>query len=130
MPHFNIEYSSNLDGRVDFKALSERVLDTIVETGLFEAGAVRVRAFRAEACAVADKLPENAFIDMSFRVGAGRSVEDRKRTGERIFAVVTQELSRLFATPHFALTLEIREIDPELSWKKNAIHPRLRLKTD
>jgi 5-carboxymethyl-2-hydroxymuconate isomerase len=35
-------------------------------------------------------------------------------------------LAALFATPHFALSLEIREIDPELSWKRNAIHPRLR----
>lgn len=129
MPHFNMEYSSNLDGRVDFTALSERILDTILETGLFEVGAVRVRAFRAEAYAIADKLPGNAFIDMSFRVGTGRSLEDRKLTGERIFATVTDALSDLFATPHFALTLEIREIDPELSWKKNAIHPRLRQKT-
>ena len=130
MPHFNIEYSSNLDGRVDFSALCERVLDTILATGLFEVGAVRVRAFRAEAYAIADKLPENAFIDMSFRIGAGRSAEDRKLTGERIFAAVVDELSTLFTTPHFALTLEIREIDPELSWKKNAIHPRLRQKND
>ncbi len=126
MPHFNIEYSSNLDGRVNFKALSERILDTILETGLFEVGAVRVRAFRAEAYAIADKLPENAFIDMSFRIGVGRGAGDKKLIGERIFAAVTDELSALFATPHFALTLEIREIDPDLSWKKNAIHPRLR----
>jgi 5-carboxymethyl-2-hydroxymuconate isomerase len=27
------------------------------------------------------------------------------------------------------LSLEIREIDADLSWKKNAIHPRLRQKT-
>lgn len=129
MPHFNIEYSSNLDGKVDFKALCNRVLEVILETGLFEVGAVRVRAFRAEAYAIADRLPENAFIDMSFRIGTGRSAEDRKLTGERIFAAVTDQLADLFATPHFALTLEIREIDPELSWKKNAIHPRLRQKT-
>jgi 5-carboxymethyl-2-hydroxymuconate isomerase len=129
MPHFNIEYSSNLDGRVDFHALCERVLDTILETGLFEVGAVRVRAFRAEAYAVADKLPENAFIDMSFRIGVGRSADEKKLTGERIFAAVTDQLATLFGTPHFALTLEIREIDPALSWKKNAIHPRLRQKT-
>lgn len=129
MPHFNMEYSSNLDGRVDFKALCDRVLEVILETGLFEVGAVRVRAFRAEAYAIADRLPENAFIDMSFRIGKGRSAEDKKLTGERIFAAVTDQLADLFATPHFALTLEIREIDPELSWKKNAIHPRLRQKT-
>lgn len=128
MPHFNIEYSSNLDGRVDFKALCERVLDTILATGLFEVGAVRVRAFRAEAYAIADKLPENAFIDMSFRIGVGRTPDEKKHAGEQIFAAVTDELSTLFDTPHFALTLEIREIDPALSWKKNAIHPRLRQK--
>ncbi|BCH56810.1 5-carboxymethyl-2-hydroxymuconate Delta-isomerase [Agrobacterium vitis] len=129
MPHFNIEYSSNLDGRVDFDALCGRILDELLATGLFEIGAVRVRAFRAEAYAIADRLPENAFIDMSFRVGVGRSADDKKRVGEHIFAVVTEELATLFETPHFALTLEIREIDPDLSWKKNAIHPRLRQKT-
>ncbi|MFB9950625.1 5-carboxymethyl-2-hydroxymuconate Delta-isomerase [Rhizobium puerariae] len=128
MPHFNMEYSSNLDGRVDFDALCGRVLDALVETGLFEIGALRVRAFRAEAYAIADRLPENAFVDMSLRIGAGRSAEDKKRAGERIFAVVTEELSELFSTPHFALSLEIREIDAELSWKKNAIHPRFRQK--
>jgi 5-carboxymethyl-2-hydroxymuconate isomerase len=129
MPHFVFEYSSNLDGQVDFDALCGRVLDAILESGLFEVGAVRVRAVRCEAYAIADRLPENAFIDMSFRIGVGRSIDDRKRLGERIFAVVTEQLSKLFATPHFALTLEIREIDPDLSWKKNAIHPRLRSST-
>lgn len=126
MPHFVFEYSSNLDGQVDFDALCARVLDTLLESGLFEIGAVRVRAVRCEAYAIADRLPQNAFIDMSFRMGAGRHMDDRKRLGDRLFEVVTDELSTLFATPHFALTLEIREIDPDLSWKKNAIHPRLR----
>ncbi|NUS19096.1 MAG: 5-carboxymethyl-2-hydroxymuconate Delta-isomerase [Mesorhizobium sp.] len=106
--------------------LCARVSRTILETGLFEPGAVRVRAFRAEAYAIADLLPENGFIDMNFRIGKGRSAEEKKRAGEAIFAAVTDYLSSLFATPHFALSLEIREIDAELSWKKNAIHPRLR----
>ena len=39
---------------------------------------------------------------------------------------MSEYLAPLFETPHFALSLEIREIDPALSWKKNAIHPRLR----
>ena len=126
MPHFSIEYSANLDGRVDIGTLCRTISKTILETGLFEIGAVRVRAFRAEAYAVADDLAENGFIDMSFRIGAGRSAAEKKRTGEAIFAAVSAELADHFATPHFALSLEIREIDPELSWKKNSIHPRLR----
>ena len=126
MPHLTIEYSANLDSRIDMPALCDLVRRSMLATGLFELGAVRVRALAAQAYAVADALPENGFIDMSLRIGAGRSADDKKRAGEAIFAAVTEHLGQLFATPHFALSLEIREIDPELSWKKNAIHPRLR----
>ncbi len=82
-----------------------------------------VRGFRTDAYAVADLLAENAFIDMSLRIGKGRSDADKKRVGETIFATVSAFLSERFETPHFMLSLEIREIDAELSWKKNAIHP-------
>jgi 5-carboxymethyl-2-hydroxymuconate isomerase len=126
LPHMTIEYSANLDACVDMAGLCTLVSRTILETGLFEQGAVRVRAFRAEAYAIADLLPENGFIDMNFRIGKGRSAEEKKHTGEAIFGAVSQHLAALFTTPHFALSLEIREIDAELSWKKNAIHPRLR----
>ncbi|TPN84934.1 5-carboxymethyl-2-hydroxymuconate Delta-isomerase [Mesorhizobium sp. CU2] len=128
MPHMAIEYSANLDPKVDMAELCTLVSRTILETGLFEPGAVRVRAFRAEAYAIADRLSENGFIDMNFRIGKGRSAAEKKSAGEAIFAAVTDHLATLFATPHFALSLEIREIDAELSWKKNAIHPRLRSK--
>jgi 5-carboxymethyl-2-hydroxymuconate isomerase len=121
-----IEYSANLDAKVDMPALCELVSRTMLDTGVFEPGAIRVRTFRAEAYAIADRLPENGFIDMNLRIGKGRSAEDKKRAGEAIFAAVSGHLASLFATPHFALSLEIREIDAELSWKKNAIHPRLR----
>lgn len=126
MPHMAIEYSANLDAKVDMSELCTLVSRIILDSGLFEPGAIRVRAFRAEAYAIADRLPENGFIDMNFRIGKGRSEAEKKSTGEAIFAAVADHLSSLFATPHFALSLEIREIDAEFSWKKNAIHPRLR----
>lgn len=126
MPHLTIEYSANLDGRVDLDALCAALLETVLETGLFEVGAVRVRALRADHYAIADRLPENAFVDLNFRIGKGRSADEKKRAGEAIFATASSLLAPLFETPHFALSLEIREIDAELSWKKNAIHPRLR----
>lgn len=126
MPHFTIEYSANLDATVDMSALCETVLEAALATGVFEIGAVRVRAIRCDAYAIADRLPENSFIDMSLRMGAGRSGEARKTIGEAVFAAAKAFLQPQFASPHFALSFEIREIDPELSWKKNAIHPRLR----
>ena len=95
-------------------------------TGLFELGAVRVRAFQADDYAIADLLPENGFVDMEFRVGSGRNAADLKNTGEVIFKPASDVLQPLFASSHFALSLEIRTIDAGLSWKKNAMHARLR----
>ena len=126
MPHMRIEYSANLEARVDMAGFCDVIRRTILASGPFELGAVRVRAFRAEHVAIADALPENAFIDMQFRIGAGRSAAEKKTAGEAIFAAAQAFLAPLFATPHFALSFDIQEIDPALSWKKNAIHPRTR----
>ena len=78
MPHMAIEYSANLDETVDIQGLCTLVADTILETGLFEIGAIRVRAFRAEAYAIADRLPQNGFIDMNFRIG--KAAAPRRRS--------------------------------------------------
>lgn len=126
MPHFTFEYSANLEDRLDLTALCETTLEAALSTGIFEIGAVRVRMLRCDHYAIADRLPENAFLDLSLRLGSGRSMEDKKRVGETILAAVTEFCAPLFETPHFAFSFEIREIDPDLSWRKNAIHPRLR----
>lgn len=126
MPHLSMEYSANLENSTDMAALCDRLHATLLDTGLFELGALRVRAIRCDTCAVADQLPENAFLDASLRIGKGRSEADRKAVGDALFECFQRELAPLFETPHFCLSLEVREISRELSWKKNAIHPRLR----
>jgi 5-carboxymethyl-2-hydroxymuconate isomerase len=126
MPHLTVEYSANLEGRTDLDQLCVALHTAMMASGLFELGAVRVRTLRADHYAVADRLPQNAFAHLTLRIGSGRSLADRKRAGEIIFAAASTALAPLFTTPHFALTLEMVEIDPDLSWKKNAIHPRLR----
>jgi 5-carboxymethyl-2-hydroxymuconate isomerase len=128
MPHLTIEYSANLAGQSDIDALCRDLHAALLASGLFELGAIRVRALCAESYAVADLLAENGFADLRLRIGAGRSAAEKARAGALIFAAASSHFAPLFQTPHFALTLDISEIDPELSWKKNAIHPRLRAK--
>lgn len=126
MPHLSIEYSANLDAGSDIAGLCVALHRAIFSTGLFELGAIRVRALRCTDFAVADLLAENAFADLRLRIGAGRSQSEKHMAGETIFAAATGHFSGLFDTPHFALTLNISEIDANLSWKRNSIHPRLR----
>lgn len=129
MPHLSMEYSANLADRVDLSGLCRRLNATLLETGFFEPGAIRVRTLPCDHYSVADELAENAFLDASLRIGEGRSESDRAQIGEALFACFQKELAALFETPHFCLSLEIRQISRELSWKKNAIHPRLRAKS-
>lgn len=126
MPHLSMDYSANLEARADLARLCSRLNATLLETGFFEPGAIRVRAFRCDHYSVADELAANAFIDASLRIGEGRSEADRQQIGEALFACLQRQLADLFDSPHFCLSLEIREISSALSWKQNTIHPRLR----
>ncbi len=126
MPHMSIEYSANLDTHVDMAELCDVVREAMLATGMFETGGVRVRAIRCEAYSVADALPENAFVAMTLRVGQGRTAEARKAAGEAIFAATRDYLHRMFDTPHFALSLDMSELQSDFGWKQNSIHSRLR----
>ena len=126
MPHFILEHSANLNGQTDVQALCDIILKEALLTGYFEVGAVRVRAMSCENYAIADQLQQNAFVHITIRMGAGRSLDDKKKIGEAIFAAATKQLLPLLNEPYFALSLDIEEINAELSWKKNAMHKRLR----
>ena len=60
MPHFTIEYSANLDGVADMTTLCREVLKTALASGVFETRAVRVRAMRCSAYAIADEARDNS----------------------------------------------------------------------
>ena len=85
-----------------------------------------MRAMACDDYLVADAHPENSFLDMTLRIGLGRTEEAKRATGDRLFAGVAAHLAEMFDRPHFMLSFEIQEISPSLSWKKNSIHARLR----
>ncbi|HEX9857865.1 MAG TPA: 5-carboxymethyl-2-hydroxymuconate Delta-isomerase [Paracoccaceae bacterium] len=128
MPHLTIEYSANLESGGDLAGLCGRLHGVLLSCGLFEPGAVRVRARPCPHYAVADRLPENAFADLVLRIGQGRPETDRKAIGAALMAAAEDHFAGLLAHPHFALSLEVQEISAPFSWKTNAIHPRRRNK--
>ena len=93
MPHFTIEYSANLDARVDMAEVVELVRKAAVETGIFPLGGIRVRAIRCEHYAIADGRPQFGFLAMVLRLGEGRDLAARKKAGEHIFKALSS-LSR------------------------------------
>jgi 5-carboxymethyl-2-hydroxymuconate isomerase len=126
MPHFTIEYSANLDARLDMAKVVEVVRKAAVETGIFPLGGIRVRAIRCEHFAIADGRPQHGFLDMVLRLGEGRDLATRKKAGEHIFKALSTFLDPVFAGSKFALSFDMQINDKETSWKRNNIHEALK----
>lgn len=126
MPHFTIEYSANLDQRVDMARIVEVVRKAAVETGIFPLGGIRVRAVRCEHYAIADGNPNFAFLDMVLRLGEGRDLPTRQKAGEHVFKALSAHLDPVFAQMKFALSFDMQINDKDTSWKRNNIHEALK----
>lgn len=122
MPHLVIEYSANIEERLDLDSLMDELHRVALETSVFPIGGLRIRAYRAEHYRVADCDPANAFVHVTALVGHGRPLEVRKQAGERLFATLTEYLEPLFAARPLAISFNIQEFDPELNFKKNNLH--------
>lgn len=126
MPHFTIEYSANLDKRLDMAAVVELVRQAAVETGIFPLGGIRVRAIKCEHYAIGDGNPQLGFLSMVLRLGEGRDLAARKKAGEHIFKVLSAHLDPVFSASPFALSFDMQINDKETSWKRNNIHDTLK----
>jgi 5-carboxymethyl-2-hydroxymuconate isomerase len=126
MPHFTIEYSANLDKRIDMAAVVGLVRKAAIETGIFPLGGIRVRALRCEHYAIADGNPQHGFLAMVLRLGEGRDLAARKKAGEHIFKALSAHLDPVFAASKFALSFDMQINDKETSWKRNNLHDALK----
>jgi 5-carboxymethyl-2-hydroxymuconate isomerase len=126
MPHFTIEYSANLDARLDIGKVVEVVRKAAVDTGIFPIGGIRVRAIRCEHYAMADGNAHFGFLAMVLRLGEGRDLAARKKAGEHIFKALSTHLDPVFAASQFALSFDMQINDKETSWKRNNIHEALK----
>ncbi|MGD9942583.1 MAG: 5-carboxymethyl-2-hydroxymuconate Delta-isomerase [Burkholderiaceae bacterium] len=122
MPHIVIEYSANLRERIALPALIDRLHGAALATGLFPIGGTRTRAVERSHYRIADGHPDNGFVHVEIRVGSGRDAEARRRAAQAVFDALDAHLAPLFAQAPLGISLEMRELDPELSFKHNNLH--------
>lgn len=126
MPHFILEYSANLDEELDLPQLFTALNEAAQESGIFPLGGIRFRAVRCEDCLIADGDPENGFVHLTAKIGAGREFETRQAASEKLFEALVKQLADLYERRPLALSLEVSELTPGLSFKKNNIHEKLK----
>jgi 5-carboxymethyl-2-hydroxymuconate isomerase len=123
MPHIIVEYSNNLEAKINVPKLIDAVHQTVLRSGLFEPTAVRTRAAPRALYRIADGAPENVFLHIAARIRAGRTTAARKALGESLLRAARESLAVLPAASPVAVTVEVHEIDPEMLFRHTTIRP-------
>jgi len=121
MPHIQIDYSPNIENRLDMAALCRVLRDAAVETGVFPLAGIRVRAICCTHVVIADGQSDHGFIDISVRLRAGRPLETKKRTVQDLFAAAERFCAPVMEQSSLMLSMEMRDIDADLAPKASSI---------
>ncbi|MGF1683964.1 hypothetical protein [Photobacterium minamisatsumaniensis] len=127
MPHFIIDYSPNLEKHVSFDELFHSLHGFIEQSEFFPITGCRSRATAVNHFRVTNGNPLYAYIHVNFRVGSGRTQEQLKHAGDDICQLLEAWLEPINQTGAVicALSFEISQIDPVLTWKHNPIRQHM-----
>lgn len=127
MAHAIVEWTANLADEADIRGLLELIAATMrASGGVFPWGGIRVRGIRLDDYVVADGKADDAFVNITVKMGAGRSAEFKREFFGRLFEAVKAHFAELFERRYLALSLYVEEADEAGSFKHNNIHQRFR----
>lgn len=122
-----LEYSTNIDpDELALDTLFEKLHVAAVDSGVFPLAGIRSRAIACEHFRVADGHPDNAFVNLSVKVGAGRELETRMRAGQLLFDTLTQHLQPIYDARGLGISFEMRELDADVKFNKNNLREKLK----
>lgn len=128
MAHAIVEWTDNLEAD-DFRI--RPLLETIARAmreadGIFPWGGIRVRGIRLTDYVIADDSGMDAFINITVKMGAGRSPGFKRSFFTGLFEQLKADLQPLFDRRYLALSLYVEETDETGSFKHNNLHARFR----
>jgi 5-carboxymethyl-2-hydroxymuconate isomerase len=127
MAHCVVEYTDNLARDADIPALLWKLASKFRDSGgVFPIGGIRVRAIRLTEYVIADGAENDAFVNITVKMGAGRDAEFKKRFFGEMFEIVKDHFAGLFAQRYLALSLYVEEADEAGSFKHNNLHARFK----
>ena len=130
MPHLIIEYSANLRETMDLPGLIDKAHHSAIATGVFPAGGTRTRGEERSDYRIADGHPDNGFVHLMIRLGHGRDEQTLQVAGEAIFNTVKEHLQPLFERTPLAISMEMQEIHPVLTYKHNNLHDYVKARSN
>ena len=123
MPHFIVEYTSNIKSEARIPQLLAKVNEIIIaQGGVFPTGGIRSRAIEVTEYCIADGQADYAFVHCNLKIGAGRAEAVKKKVCDELFAAIKDHFADLFSRRYLALSLELNESSQAGAYKHNNIH--------
>lgn len=127
MAHCVVEYTDNLGEEGDIPSLLRKLAAKFRDSGgVFPIGGIRVRAIRLTDYVIADGKEDDAFVNITVKMGAGRDPEFKKKFFGEQFEIVKDHFAGLYARRYLALSLYVEEADEAGSFKHNNLHARFK----
>ncbi|MBU6444677.1 MAG: 5-carboxymethyl-2-hydroxymuconate isomerase [Alphaproteobacteria bacterium] len=127
MPHAIVEWTDNLekDG-FQVRGLLQLINAEMRAAGdAFPTGGIRVRAIKLTDYVVADGEDDYAFVNITFKIGKGRSEDFKKEFFTALFERVKAYFAEIYARRYLALSLYFEELESP-NWKQNNIHAKFK----
>ncbi len=127
MAHAIVEWTANLEGKADIKGLLELIASSMRDSGgVFPWGGIRVRGIRIDDYVIADGAADDAFVNVTVKMGAGRSPEFKREFFGKLFEAMKAHFAAVYESRYLALSMYVEEADEAGSYKHNNIHKRFR----
>lgn len=126
MPQIIIEYTDNIRADAAIPVLLKKINETIIGQpgGIFPPGGTRSRAIELQDYRMADGAEDYAFVHTTFKIGAGRTAEQKKKVCDDLFDVLKTHFAAVFERRYLALSMELYEYDERGTYKHNNVHAR------
>ena len=108
MPHLTLEYSDNLEFKV--QPLLARLNEELAATGAINLKGIKSRAIKHTEYRIADGDPNYAFVHVGLLIREGRPIEVQKKATERVMQALKDVFGHHFETRHLSLTVDLKEM--------------------
>ena len=122
MAHAIVEYSANLEDKIDVDVLIDIVHDACLASGVFPLTGMRTRGVRRDHYKIANGKIDACFIHLQLKLGPGREEDVKKKAMEDVFEALGAFVQPLMDTSPLALSIEIYELPAALRINKHNLN--------
>ena len=113
MPHCILEYSSNINNKINLKKLLNDINTMLAGTGVFNLMDIKSRAIEHDLYVVADGDPNRAFAALTINIFSGRPDDVKANIAESALQLLKDAFNTTLQEKKCDITVQVGDINRE-----------------